>query len=119
MHYLTSTSFHSGPKVGSGHSGACPQRRRFRVFFRSRASLQSRSVESELTTFADASGKRIFPILIGGTDYSDLPIFLSHYQAVVLRDRSEVREVAGASARILKSTPTAALGRPAEAEYRV
>src|SRR5262249_36996780 len=64
------------------------------VFFVSPSSLRSNWVEVELRAFSRASGKGIFPVLINGADYSDLPGDLAEYQAVLVRDDSEIPDAA-------------------------
>ncbi|MGH9278127.1 MAG: TIR domain-containing protein [Acidimicrobiales bacterium] len=69
--------------------------------FLSPASRTSDAVAAEFMAFADAGQKPIFPILIGGADYSDLAGGLDHYQALIVRDWAELRGAAGQVARVM------------------
>ncbi len=63
------------------------------VFFVSPSSVQSKWVEVELVAFSERSNKAIFPVLINGADYSDLPKSLAVYQALLVEDNTAIPEV--------------------------
>jgi predicted nucleotide-binding protein len=71
------------------------------VFFVSPSSLQSKWVEAELLAFSEASNKVIVPVLINGAGYSDLPVGLAKYFALMVEDDSAIPAVASRLAEAL------------------
>lgn len=69
--------------------------------FLSLASRSSDAVATEFMAFASAGQKPIFPILIGGADYSDLTPGLDKYQALIVRNWSELPAAAVQVARVM------------------
>lgn len=86
------------------------------IFFVSPSSLQSRWVETELLAFSESSNKVIFPVLINGAGYEDLPGSLAAYQALLVPDDSAIPAAARQLAEALTSQLSTAnsLSRPAE-----
>lgn len=64
------------------------------VFFVSPASMRSSWVSHELVAFSRSPEKVVIPALIGGSDFADLPGELAKRQAVMIKDRQEVRDAA-------------------------
>ena len=73
------------------------------IFFVSPSSLQSKWVEDELLAFSETSNKAVFPILINGAGYKDLPARLAEYQALLVADDSAIPGVARQLAEVLTS----------------
>jgi predicted nucleotide-binding protein len=73
------------------------------VCFVSPASRQSQWSSAELRAFAEASDKIIFPVLINGAGYRDLPPGLARYQAVLVENDSAVPAAANELAEALAS----------------
>lgn len=88
------------------------------VFFVSPASLGSSWVNTELVAFGEASDKVIFPVLINGTSYADLPGRFKNYQALVVEDESQVHSVAGKIAEALSWHLSESIELSPEAEWR-
>jgi predicted nucleotide-binding protein len=73
------------------------------IFFVSPSSLQSRWVETELLAFSESSNKVVFPVLINGAGYEDLPRSLAAYQALLVPDDSAIPAAAEQLAEALIS----------------
>jgi predicted nucleotide-binding protein len=73
------------------------------AFFVSPASLQSARAMVELQGFAEASDKAIFPILINGAGYRDLPRGLDNYQPLLVENDSAIPAAAAKLAVVLHS----------------
>jgi len=88
------------------------------VFFVSPSSLLSKWVEAELLAFGKESNKVIFPVLINGATYSDLPGSLAEYQALLVEDDSAIADAARRIARTLVPHLSKAKDLSPEAERR-
>jgi len=88
------------------------------VFFVSPTSLQSQSVSFELRAFGEASNKVIFPVLIHGADYHDLPPGLANYQALLVENDSAIPVAANELAKALALFLSRARELSPEAERR-
>ena len=88
------------------------------VFFVSPTSLQSQWVNTELLAFGEKSHKVIFPVLINGTGYRDLPGHLSSYQALLVENESAVPGAAGQIAEALSWHLSESRELSPEAEWR-
>src|SRR5271165_3535384 len=73
------------------------------VFFVSPPSLQSKWVGAELLAFGQASDKVIFPVLINGAGYHNLPFDLARYQALLVENDSAIPAAADRLAEALGS----------------
>jgi predicted nucleotide-binding protein len=73
------------------------------VFFVSPASLQSAWTRAELQAFGEASDKVIFPVLINGEGYDNLPSDLAQYQALLIENDSAIPAAANRLAEALAS----------------
>lgn len=88
------------------------------VFFVSPSSVQSKWVEAELLAFSKESRKAIFPVLISGATYSDLPAGLAAYQALLVENDSAIDGAARQIARALVPDPSKSKAFSQEAERR-
>lgn len=88
------------------------------VFFVSQASLRSQAVQAELLAFGSASSKIIFPVLINGTRYGDLPGELRRYQALLVENDTAVPEAARKLAQELAQHLSGSTEISPEAEQR-
>lgn len=86
------------------------------MVFVSPASLRSRRDIEEITEFAQASNRSVFPLLINGAEPGDLPLPLAPWEALVVRDDEDILTAVTDIATFLHYE--AYVNPPSDEEYR-